>query len=346
MTQGDPDLITKTQAPKAKKSSADKLIAMTHASLQLPESDDVASLVLSRQQERKAFLKLVASLGETELRERFPLEAASHSNMKARRRTHGAVIHPEFEDFRPFLLHLGARPVQSYTLDRLDPHDPEYAPGKVAWRDKRSQANNRSNTIMLTVRGETRPLTDWARFRKENPKKFRQRLASGCTHEEVVYGRGNCAPDLPAERAEPAPGAQGYIWPGSQPAKWEHGYRGFVTIAQRHAYLRHYPARTFTRDVFLAWVAGNILAEVSRVLRERYPGYDDPDGDPDYQNPPAALADPDYRVVEVLEQPHDQAMRRLRSDEAAYDLWLHTLRKFPEVRTLPQDWAHVFRNLR
>lgn len=334
-----------TTTPKGKKRKQASSLTTTPASLQLPSAEGVSSSVLNPKQLQAEFRKVVMSMGKTELRKRYPLEAASYGDMKGRVRTHGAVIHPAFAEFRDFLLHLGARPLPTWTLDRKNPHDPEYAPGKVRWADKRTQANNRSNTIMLTVGGETRPLPDFARLTDQDPKTLRKRLERGLSHEEVVYGRNQRAPEPETEPVEPVE-AEGYVWPGSQPDRWEYSYRGFVTVARRHAYLRQYPAQALTRDAFLAWVAGNILAEASRVLRERYPGYDDPDGDPDYQNPPAALADPDYRAVEVLEQPHDQAMRRLRSDGAAYDLWLHTLRKFPEVRTLPQDWAHVFRNLR
>lgn len=152
------------------------------------------------------------------------------------------------------------------------------------------------------------------------------------------------APELPAEPVELVE-AEGYKWPGSQPDKWEYGFRGFVTVAQRHPYLSLYPDGAFTRDVFLAWIAGNIVARARLILRLRYPGFDEPDGDPDYQNPPEALADPVHRWIDVLAQPQDQAMRRIRGDKEQYALWRDTLNRFPEVATLPQDWEHVFRGL-
>jgi hypothetical protein len=334
-----------TTTLKGKKRKRASSLTMTPASLQLPVPEGVSSSVLNPKQLKAEFRKAVLSMGKTELRKRYPLEAASYGDMKGRVRTHGAVIHPAFAEFRDFLLHVGPRPIPTWTLDRLNPHDPEYAPKKVAWRDKRSQSNNRRNTILLTVGGETRPLTDWARLTDQDPKTLRKRLERGLSHEEVVYGRKKHAPEPEAEPVEPVE-TEGYVWPGSQPDRWEYGYQGFVTVVRRHAYLRLYPASAFTRDVFLAWIAGNVLAETRRALRERYPGFDEPDGDPDYENPPEALADPVYRRIEVLEQPHDQAMRRVRGDRAAYDLWLHTLRHYSAVTRLPQDWAHLFRNLR
>lgn len=164
---------------KGKKSRSDSVLAMAPASLQSSENADVSSSISNPKQLKSEFRKLVQSLGKMELRKHFPLEAASYGDMKGRVRTHGAVIHPKFKDFRSFLLHVGARPLPTWTLDRVNPHDPEYAPGKVRWADKRSQANNRRNTILLMIRGEIRPLTDWARLTKQDPKTLRKRLERG-----------------------------------------------------------------------------------------------------------------------------------------------------------------------
>ncbi|MCJ2061050.1 hypothetical protein MKL09_31595 [Methylobacterium sp. J-048] len=255
------------------------------------------------------------------------------------------MIHPLFEDFRSFLLIVGPRRSPDLTLDRLDPLDPEYGPGKVAWRDKQAQANNRSTTLFLTARGKTLPLTEWAALTGQKPKTIRQRLYRDATHEEAIFKID--APPIAPERAAhveaPTEAEASYSWPGSRPHAWEQGFRGFVTMAKRHPYLRLYPTHAFTRDVFLAWVAGNILADASRILREKYPGFDDPEWD---EPPTAALGDEIHRRIDVLTQPHDQAMRRIRGDKVAYDLWLQTLRRYSAVTTLPQDWAHVFRNLR
>ncbi|MCJ2019913.1 hypothetical protein MKK84_21165 [Methylobacterium sp. E-065] len=154
-------------------------------------------------------------------------------------------------------------------------------------------------------------------------------------------GHQRSASKLPAEPVETFD-AEGYVWPGSRPQLWEEAYRDWGLVRETHPYLRLYPAHAFTRDVFLVWIAGNVLADAAGILRERYPGFDDPECD---EPPAAALVDPIHRRIEVLEQPRDRALRRIRSDRAAYDLWRGTLRRFPEIRTLPQDWAHVFRSL-
>src|SRR3546814_4368369 len=74
---------------------------------------------------------------------------SSWRNMKQRVKV-GAVIHPDFLLFASFLKIVGPRPSKAHTLDRLDNSDPEYAPGKVKWRDKFAQANNKSTNVTLT----------------------------------------------------------------------------------------------------------------------------------------------------------------------------------------------------
>ena len=61
------------------------------------------------------------------------------------RKKRGAIISIEFNKFRNFLMHLGPGEDKNYTLDRINNDDPEYAPGKVKWRDKYAQNNNKGN---------------------------------------------------------------------------------------------------------------------------------------------------------------------------------------------------------
>lgn len=342
-TTPSPDFHPSTTEEKPRNAQGDNGFHPSAWSFQEPVPKEVRPSTENRRDAARAeFERQVQSLSAMGLRHRFKDEATSHRMMKGRRRD-GAVIHPLFEDFRSFLLIVGPRRSPNLTLDRLDPLDPEYGPGKVAWRDKEAQANNRSTTLFLTARGRTLPLTEWARETGQKPKTIRQRLYRNASDEAAIFGTD--APPVAPERATPVEQpveAEGYGWPGSRPHVWEQGFRGFVAVARRHPYLRLYPAHAFTRDVFLAWVGGNILSEASRILREKYPGFDDPECD---EPPAAALADPVHRRIDVLRLPQDWAMRRIRGSKAEYDLWLHTLRRFSDVRTLPQDWAYVFRSL-
>lgn len=71
-------------------------------------------------------------------------------NMKGRKATQDAKIDPAFDKFIDFLECMGPRPNKIHTLDRIDPTDQEYGPGKVRWADKATQAINKANTIKLS----------------------------------------------------------------------------------------------------------------------------------------------------------------------------------------------------
>lgn len=110
-------------------------------------------------------------------------------NMKGRRATQGAKIDPAFEEFVDFLECMGPRPGKAFTVDRLDPTDPEYGPGKVRWADKKTQAVNKTNTIMLTDEtGKELPLVEWAKLKGQKPNTMRKRLKVGWTDTEVIAG--------------------------------------------------------------------------------------------------------------------------------------------------------------
>jgi hypothetical protein len=128
------------------------------------------------------------TLTRTQLRERYEPTYSSWRNMKQRRKDGNAVISPEFEEFADFLIAMGPRP-EGHSIDRIDPSNPEYGPGFVRWTDAKGQANNRSTTIMLTVDGETKPLSLWASETGQKADTLRARLENGWSHAEVVNGK-------------------------------------------------------------------------------------------------------------------------------------------------------------
>lgn len=128
------------------------------------------------------------TLKPMQLRERYKSTYDTWRNMKQRRGSAGAVINPAFERFPDFLVAVGPRP-EGYTLDRINHTNPEYGPGLVRWMDDKGQANNRSTTILLTIAGETKPLSIWAEETGQKADTLRARLAKGWSHDEVVYGK-------------------------------------------------------------------------------------------------------------------------------------------------------------
>jgi len=128
------------------------------------------------------------ALSATALKEKYPRTYNSWRNMKDRRKK-GAIVAPEFEDFRSFLCRVGPRPSKDHTLDRVNNDNPTYGPGLVRWADKRRQANNRSTTIFLTYQDQRRPLTEWADITDQNPGTLRHRRSKGWSDAEVITGK-------------------------------------------------------------------------------------------------------------------------------------------------------------
>jgi len=127
-----------------------------------------------------------STLSATDLRKRYATTYSSWKNMKSRRGRDGAIIHPQFERFADFLRIVGPRPDTNYTLDRVVPSDPEYAPGKVRWLDKVGQAKNRDCTVILTHNGVEKPLSVWANETGQVADTLRSRRKNGWSHESAV----------------------------------------------------------------------------------------------------------------------------------------------------------------
>jgi hypothetical protein len=126
-----------------------------------------------------------------DLRHRFKQAAHSHKNMLGRMKTHGALVAAEFKEFRSFLIHMGPPPAKGATVDRINPSDPEYAPGKVRWADKATQANNKTSTILIQdeVTGETYTIARLAKIRGISPEALRKQRARGASDHELIYGK-------------------------------------------------------------------------------------------------------------------------------------------------------------
>lgn len=75
--------------------------------------------------------------------------------------------------------------IAGLTLDRRD-NDGPYSPTNCHWVSRQRQALNRSNTQMLTYRGQTKPLADWANERRIKANTLKARLATGWTTERAL----------------------------------------------------------------------------------------------------------------------------------------------------------------
>lgn len=127
-------------------------------------------------------------LKATELRIRYRPEANTHRNMHQRAKSQGKSIHPEFHKFPDFLRHVGPRPCDKATLDRIDNNDPEYGPGKVRWADKRTQNSNKGDTLLFhySRTKDTYTTSRLAKLQGVKPTTIRQRASRGWTDDEII----------------------------------------------------------------------------------------------------------------------------------------------------------------
>lgn len=130
-----------------------------------------------------------SSCSSTELREKYPRTYKCWDNMK-QRKNKGAIIHKEFAKFKDFLKHLGPCEDSEYTLDRVDNSDPEYAPGKVEWRDKYAQNSNKGNNVYLTHEdGRRFSVAQWAAKTGISAATLYKRRAAGWNDMAIITGK-------------------------------------------------------------------------------------------------------------------------------------------------------------
>lgn len=71
------------------------------------------------------------------------------------------------------------------TIDRID-NNKGYSPDNCRWVSIREQARNRSDNRVLTYRGKTMVLTDWAKLKDMPKSTLRKRLDSGWSVEDAL----------------------------------------------------------------------------------------------------------------------------------------------------------------
>ena len=130
-------------------------------------------------------------LSAMELRARFPAEANAHRNMLQRVKSRSAVVHPDFRQFRSFLKIVGPMPAKGATLDRVNNLDPEYAPAKVRWADRRTQNNNKGDTLTFfySRTKDTYTTSRVAALQTVAAGTIRKRKERGWTDDEIIEGR-------------------------------------------------------------------------------------------------------------------------------------------------------------
>ena len=129
-------------------------------------------------------------------RRNFRRERSSWENMIARCHNEHSVSFKNYgakgiqvcerwrNSFESFLFDMGPRP-QGKTLDRIDPQK-NYEPSNCRWSTRKEQANNRTNNRMLTHKGKTQTMSQWADETGINWHTIKSRLRYGWTVEKAL----------------------------------------------------------------------------------------------------------------------------------------------------------------
>ncbi len=99
----------------------------------------------------------------------------------------GIKVCETWREFSAFLADMGPKPSSRHSLDRIDP-DGNYEPGNCRWATDIEQANNRTRQHLLTARGKTKTVAEWAREVGVNYGLIEQRVRSlGWDAERAIF---------------------------------------------------------------------------------------------------------------------------------------------------------------
>lgn len=99
----------------------------------------------------------------------------------------GITVCERWLSFANFFADVGERP-QGKTLDRVN-NDVGYEPGNCRWATLVEQQANRRNTKTLTYKGETLPVSEWARRANMPNNRLHMRLRNGWSPDRALGGK-------------------------------------------------------------------------------------------------------------------------------------------------------------
>lgn len=99
----------------------------------------------------------------------------------------GIGVAREWRKFENFLADMGEKPV-GITLERID-NDKGYCNSNCKWATYSEQNKNKRNAHLLTYKGETKNLSDWAEIIGVNRDTLFSRIKARFTSEQVIEHR-------------------------------------------------------------------------------------------------------------------------------------------------------------
>lgn len=109
-----------------------------------------------------------------------------------------AVCEEWANSFERFLADMG-EPEEGQSLDRIDPNK-GYSPDNCRWASYSQQQNNRSNNVLITLKGETHTAAEWAELKGLNAGTIRERIRRGWPPEQALLPRLKSRHDRPKRR--------------------------------------------------------------------------------------------------------------------------------------------------
>lgn len=89
------------------------------------------------------------------------------------------------DDFWTFVADMGPRPTPKHTVERIRNNGP-YAPTNCRWATHAEQKLNTRRSRVITFRGKTLPVTEWARRVGLHPATVFTRLRNGCSPDVAL----------------------------------------------------------------------------------------------------------------------------------------------------------------
>jgi len=101
----------------------------------------------------------------------------------------GIIVCEEWKDFLIFkkwsLLNGFDEKNKGLSLDRIDVNG-NYEPSNCRWTDILVQANNKRNSIKITVRGVTKTISEWGRILNISPETLKRRIELGWSEDRIL----------------------------------------------------------------------------------------------------------------------------------------------------------------
>lgn len=96
------------------------------------------------------------------------------------------ISYPEsWDSFENFKKDMGSSYKKGLTLDRID-NNKNYSSSNCRWSTRKEQGNNKRSNIVLTFKGETRPLALWAEKLGIDFNTIRSRFYRGMNVKDVL----------------------------------------------------------------------------------------------------------------------------------------------------------------